>query len=170
MAPGTLSLIGTAMSAVGMLSNASAQSSASNYNAQINQQNAVIAQQQGAAAQAEHDKQARLQIGQMAANYGASGVDSGQGSPLDVLQDSVKTAKLDNLMIGYNYDLRARGFQNSAALDSARASSASTSGLLGAAGAVASGYGAYSRMTPPGNKIAGVSTYNQNAGDNVVFS
>lgn len=157
MDAGLLTIASTVFSAVGALSNASAQRDASNYNAAINARNATIAQQQGAAAQAAQDKQARLQIGQMIANYGASGVDGGQGSPLDVLQDSVRTAKLDNLTIGYNYALRSQGFSNAAALDNMRASNASTSGLLGAAGAVASGYGKYNAMRPPGNKIPGVS-------------
>lgn len=161
MDAGLLTIASTVFSAVGALSQASSARDAADYNAQIAQQNATIAQQQGAAAQAAHDKRARLQLGQMVANYGASGVDSGQGSPLDVLQDSVATAKLDNLTIGYNYALRARGFQNEAGLNQMRASNASSSGVLGAAGAIARGYGDYQKVTP-GNKIPGVSGYDYN--------
>jgi hypothetical protein len=160
MDAGLLTIMSTAFSVVGNLMGASSRSNAADYNAQLAQQNAAIAQQQGAAAAAAQAKQARIQIGSMVANYGASGVDSGQGSPLDVLQDSVATAKLDNLTTQYNYNLRALGYQNQSQLYGAQSSSAMTSGLLGAAGAAAKGYGDYQKTKPPttpGNPIAGIS-------------
>lgn len=162
MEPGSLAIASTIFSAVGTLASASASRDAANYNASIAQQNATISQQQGATAQEKQDRAARKQIGLMVANYGASGVDSSQGSPMDMLQESVRNAKLDNLMIGYNYNLRARGFENEANLYEMRAANASTSGVLGAAGALAKGSGEYRKVTP-GNKIAGVSDYEYNA-------
>ena len=139
------------------MSSASAASKSADYNSQIAQQNATIATQQGDAAAAKQDRTARLQIGAMTANYGASGVDGTQGSPVDVLQDSVRTATLDNLTTKYNYALRAAGFQNQAGLDSMASSSASTSGLLGAGGAIGKGYAGIKANAPPGNTIPGVS-------------
>lgn len=124
MEPTTMMLVSTAFSAVSSLMKGSAQSSAATYNANIARQNAQIATDQGAAQAAAHDKSARIQIGQMIANYGAAGVSSGQGSALDVLQDSVRTAKLDNLTILNNAQLRANSYLNSAALDDSQASSA----------------------------------------------
>ena len=167
MEPTTLSLLSTAASVVGSLMSASSQSSAANYRAQIAQQNADITRQQSAAALQAQQRQQTLALGQITANYGASGVSSDAGSPLDVLQDSVRQAKLDNLTTQYNYDLKAQGYQNQANLADYESGSYLTSGLLTAAGAAAKGYGDYQKLKPPtpGNKIAGVSAdYNPTAG------
>ena len=167
MEPTTLLMLSTAAQAVGSLMSAVSQSNAAGYRSQVAQQNAQIAQQQGAAAVEAQKRQQSLALGQITANYGASGVSSDAGSPLDVLQDSVRQAKLDNLTTQYNYDLKAQGYQNQANLADYESGSYLTSGLLTAAGAAAKGYGDYQKLKPPtpGNKIAGVSAdYNPTAG------
>lgn len=129
-----------AMTAVSAISQASQASNAAKYNAQVAEQNAQIARQQGAAAAEAQARQAKQQLGKMQANYAASGVDVGQGSPLDVLADSAAQAELDNLNTRYNYDLRARGFDNTSNLERSNASNAMSSGYLNAAGGALKAY------------------------------
>ena len=154
--------------AISALSSASAASKSADYNSQIAQQNATIATQQGVADAEKQDRKARMTIGAMTANFGASGVDSTQGSPMDVLQQSVRMAALDNLTTRYNADLKSVDYLDKANLNSAAASSASTAGVLGAGGAIAKGYAGIKANAPPGNTIPGVSDagigYNQSAG------
>lgn len=114
---------------------------ASRYNAQIAQQNAQIAEQQGVAAAEQQDIAARRKIGSMVAGYGASGVDGGSGSAMDVLADSVRAATLDNLNVKYNYKLKAMGYNNQATLDQSNAKNSSTSGGLNAIGTGLKGLG-----------------------------
>lgn len=116
-----------------------AQSAAAKYNEQIAQQNQNAAAQQGAAAEAAQKQQQQRQLGLMAANYGASGVDPTTGSPLDVFADTVQQNTLNNLSTKYNYQLKGLGYGDQAELDSAQASNATTSGYLNAAGDLASG-------------------------------
>lgn len=101
---------------------ASAQAQAANaaaatYNAQIADQNAQIMRDQEAAAVASQQRDAARTIGAMIAGYGASGVQGDTGSPLDVLADSARTAELDKLTLQYNYELKARDYNNQATLD-----------------------------------------------------
>lgn len=159
MDPVTLGLIGTAVSAVGMLSNAAAQSNAAEYNAAVARQNAEIMNQQGAAAAEAQSREARAKIGLMSANYAASGVDVGSGSPLDVLAESAAMAKLDNLTTKYNYSLKATGYQNSATLDTMNANNAMTSGFLSAAGTALGGAAKSLAYKNTGNPLPDTLTY-----------
>lgn len=133
-----------------------AQSAQYKYKAAVDQQNADAANQQGLAAQAAQRKDAMRKLGLMQANYGASGVDQSTGSPLDVFSDAVGQSTLDNLNVKYNYQLKALGYQNSAGLDSAASSDASTSGYLSAAGSLLGGAGkTYDRYKGTGTPVAG---------------
>jgi len=136
--------IGAGVSAIGMISNGINQSNTADYNAQVASQNAEIARQQGVAAQTAQAQQAKQKIGLMIASYGSSGVSGDAGSPLDILGQSAAQAKLDNLNIGYNANLKATGFDNTATLDKAQGDNALTSGILSAVGQGASGYAKYS--------------------------
>jgi hypothetical protein len=146
-------VIGAVISAYSAVRAGQAQSAQAKYMGKVAQQNADATLQQGAAAQAAQRKDAMRKLGLMEANYGASGVDSSTGSPLDVLSDSVGQSTLDNLNTKYNYQLKALGYQNSAALDDATASNATTSGYLSAAGSLLGGagkaYGQYSGTGTP---------------------
>ena len=126
--------IGTGASALGSVMQGEGQSQASEYNAAIARQNAIIAQQQGAAAVQAQQRDASRKIGTMVANYGASGVQTDSGSPLDVLADSAAMATLDSLTLKYNYALKAAGYGSQATLDDMQAKTSSTSGVLGAVG------------------------------------
>lgn len=109
------------------------------YQAQTEQRNALIAQQQGQAAAEAQNRRMRMALGSQQAAYGASGVSGDIGSPVDVFASSVQQGTLDNLTLKYNAKLRGMGYQSSAALDSAAASNASTSGMLNAAGTALGG-------------------------------
>lgn len=135
-----LPYIAGGVAAISAISSASAQSSAAKYNAQIARQNADMARQQGEAAQQQQQREAARKLGAMRAAYGASGVDIGSGSPLDVLADSASQAELDRLTIKYNYDARAIGYDNTAMLEDAKAENAKSSGVLNAIGSAASAF------------------------------
>ena len=76
---------------------------------------------------------ARQQIGQLRANYGASGV-AIEGSPLDLLEQSARNAELDRLTIINQGALQATAYRNQAALDRSQGRSALASGGISAAG------------------------------------
>jgi hypothetical protein len=137
--PSSLMAASTGVSVIGSLTQSKAQSNASNYNATVANQNAQITIDQGNAAALQQGISAQRKIGAMRAAYGASGVSSDAGSPLDVLADSVRSAVLDQQITKYNYGLRALGYKQTAALDSSQAKNASTSGVLNAGSALMSG-------------------------------
>lgn len=145
---------GAATSAISSSQQADAQKKAAEYNAQVARQNAEIAKQQGIAQSQAQDRAARAKMGQMKAAMAASGVDPGVGSPLDVLADSARMSKLDNLTILWNAQTKAAGYGNNANLDDmlaasaqSKADSATTAGIINGIGAVAGGaskaYGSY---------------------------
>ena len=135
-----------AAKAIGSIVQGESQAQAYNYNAGIAAQNAQIARAQGEAAVQAQQRNAARRIGTMIANYGASGVQTDAGSPLDVLADSAAMATLDSLTIRYNYALKAAGFESQAALDRNAAKSARTSGYFNAIGAGLSGYAGMKSM------------------------
>lgn len=137
-----LPYIAAGVTAVSAIQSASAQASAQRYNSRVAQMNAQAALEQGKIAEDQQHREVERRLGQMRANYAASGVDVGVGSPLDVLGDSAAQAEQDRLNLRYNYQMRATGFSNQANLDEMAASNAQTSGYLNAAGGA---MGAYSR-------------------------
>ena len=153
MDPGTWMMIASAVSAVGAIQQGVAASDAASYNSKVAQQNAEAARQQGVAAQEQQARNAKRQQGALTAAYSASGVDSSQGSPLDVLQDSVRQSTYDNLSVKYKYDMGATSYSNQSDLLESQASSATTAGLLKAGGYVASGMGKVAGMGG-GNDVA----------------
>lgn len=149
-----------AAAAQGQAMTARANAAAAQFNAQVALENAQITDQQKQVALEAQDRKAARAIGSMVASYGASGVRVDDGTPLDVLADSVATATLDRLTLAYNYDLKIRDYQNQAKLNQmnaangllaadAYASSAdnySTSGTLNAVAAGASGLATLMKM------------------------
>lgn len=129
---------GTAMSALGAMSSAQAQSNAAKYNAQLAERNAQISRQQAAAQEERQRRQAYLQRGAARAAYGAAGVDL-EGSPLDILEQSALQAELDAQTIRWKGEVGAGGYEGEAGLNRARASSAMTSGYMGAGSAILMG-------------------------------
>lgn len=122
---------------IGSIYAGQASGAAADFNADIALQNAAIARQQSAAAVQAQQRDSQRQIGHMTAQYGASGVQSDSGSPLDVLAESARMATLDSLTLKYNYDLRALGAESQAMLGRMEAKTARTSGYINAASDVA---------------------------------
>lgn len=160
-----LQIAGTVMSVVGALQQGQAQSDAMNFNAQMAGQNATVARQQAAADEARQRRENLLRAGNLRAGYGASGVTL-DGSPLDVLEMAATTGELDAQNIRYKGSLRAIGYENSAALDTAGASNALTSSYYKAGAELLSGgakaYGSYNSFKP---KAASGGGPMQSAGD-----
>lgn len=121
--------IGAAVSVVSAISQANQQKKAANYNAAMAQQQAVAAQQQAAAQADMQRRRANIQMGKMEANYAASGL-SMEGSPMEIMEQSARDAQLDQMNIIYGGGLRATGYQNTAALETAAGKNAQTSGYL----------------------------------------
>lgn len=134
-----LMVASTVISAAGAMSTASAQSDAAAYNSQVAQQNAVAAQQQGVAAVDQQQRDAAQRMGAMIAGYGASGVKTDSGSPVDVLADSARQAAMGKANTQYNYQLKALGYTNQANLDNSAAQNYLTSGMFNATSAVLRG-------------------------------
>lgn len=120
---------------------------AGEYNAYVDEVNAVQAHNEGLVALRKQQRQAAQMIGTAEAQYGISGVDSGQGSALQQLQNSKEQANLDELYLKQSYAAKEYGYKLSANLsryegDEARKSSyySASANLLTSAGkAVAMG-------------------------------
>lgn len=123
----------------GTLYEGQANAAAANYNAGINEFNADATRQQGVAAVDALSRDQARKIGAMVAAYGASGVQSDSGSPMDVLADSARMAELDRLTMKYNYDLKAQGYAMQAELDRMQAKAAKTSSYFKATGQIMDG-------------------------------
>lgn len=143
-----------AASADAQAKQAQANAAAATYNANLADQNAAITREQKDAAVEAQQRQTARSLGSIIAAYGASGVQSDNGSPLDVLADSARVAELDKLTTQYNYELKARDYENQAALDRMNAANGlaasttyasaagnySTSGALNALGTGLTGF------------------------------
>jgi len=82
-------MMGAALSAAGAIQQANAEKSAANYNAALKERDAAVATQQASQdAQQVRWQWARAQ-GSLLAGYGASGVTTDTGSPLDVLAKTI---------------------------------------------------------------------------------
>lgn len=151
--------VGTAVSAIGAVRQGQAASAAADYNAQVARQNAVVASQQAAQQAALQQRQARQRIGAARAAYGAAGVRV-EGSPLDVLESSAANAELDRQTILYRGQLRALGYNDTAALNEAQGANAEQQGYLRAGSALLLGGAQTFAMIPQGG--GGGSILNEN--------
>jgi hypothetical protein len=119
-----LALAATVISAVGAVAGGISQMNAANAAADY--------EKKAAAENARRQKiDAQKQIGRVRANYGASGVTM-EGSPLDVLEESARTAELDRLTILQGGKLRAQQYK-------ARGQDALIGGITSAAGTLLGG-------------------------------
>lgn len=126
-----------------------------NNNAKISLQNATFAGQKGAAAAEAESMKTRAKVGAITANQGASGVDIGSGSSVDVRSSASEMGELSAINIRSNAAREAYGYQTDAAgdkaqaqLDKAEGRNAQTAGymnagktILGAAGSAANSWG-----------------------------
>lgn len=135
--------------ALGALSSGESQSEALGYSADVASNNATLALQAGDMNARRQQMLSSQKIGAERAGYGASGIDSGSGSALDVLGSSAMNGELDKLNILHGAQVQAINFENQAAIDRSQADSAKNAGLFGAAGALAGGVGGYMKGSGP---------------------
>lgn len=93
--------------------------------------------------QAQYEEQqslvnARKIVGDMKANYGASGITQ-EGSPIDMLEESIKNANQDALNIKYRGEMEARNTEFQASLAEYQGYAARRSSYFQAAGSLIGG-------------------------------
>jgi len=135
--------VSTAMSAYGSYQQGKMQKEMNAYNAKIAMQNKIIA-----AEKAELNKQAlrrklRKVQGSTIVGYAKAGVHVAEGTPIDLFEENAILAKMDELMIDYNADLEARGYQVKADTATFTGEAALRSAKMKAAGSLITGYGTY---------------------------
>lgn len=120
----------TVFGVVSAISQGNAAKKAADYNAQINTQNAAIARQNASDKAKQVDRDNYLRLGAIRANTGKNGGEGDTGSVLDVLGDVAAQGELDKQYTIYQGELQARGYTNTATLDSYQGENAQTSGYL----------------------------------------
>jgi hypothetical protein len=138
------STIAAGMAAVSAISQANQQKQAAKYNEKVAENQAIASRQEAAANADIQRRKAAKTIGGIEATYGASGVTL-EGSPLEILEESVRNAELDRQTILWSGESRATGYSNTARLENSRASNAMASGMLSAAGSAVRGYAEYGK-------------------------
>lgn len=159
---GTLSTIGTiasvagaGISALGAIQQGKASAASANYNAEVQANNAALAKQNSSFASQEGTANAetqqlktRAELGSIQANQGASGVNVGSGSSLDVRSSAAETGELNALSIRSNAARQAYGYQTEAVgataqsqLDKAQAGFDTTAGEINAGSTLLGGLG-----------------------------
>ena len=113
---------------------------AANYNAQVADNEAVMAMRDTAAAEARIRADARAAAGEAIAAQGASGLQIGTGSMLDVLRENATNAALDELTIRARGRNQANAFRAEAGLQRATARNSFAAGLIGTAEQAAMAY------------------------------
>lgn len=128
----------TGVKAAGQLMQADAESQAYRYNAKMAAQQGDIERQQAAAREEAQRRQADRVLGSQRAALAQSGGGMG-GSALGVMKQSAAEAELDALMIRYEGDIRARGFDAQAEQERFAARNAKKAGYWQAAGTILGG-------------------------------
>lgn len=134
-------MAGSAISAMGAISQANAQQAASSYNATIKEREAGLATEQATQDVQQVRWAAKRAEGSLLAGYGASGVTTDTGSPLDVLANSASQAKLDEETVLFKGKLKAMGLNAGAELDRTAGKTAKQQGPLNAASYLLGGAG-----------------------------
>lgn len=139
-----IAAVAAVTAAAGAVTSGIASSNAASYSAQVAQNNATIASQNAAYAtqagqvkeQASRMKTAGV-IGQQKAIQGASGLDVGSGSNLDVRNSTADLGELDALTIrnnaareAYGYQTTGQSYQAQAGLDKMTSSNDLTAGFI----------------------------------------
>lgn len=107
-----------AVSAIGAIRQGQAAKAAGDFNAQINEQNAQISRQESLDLARQNDREAYLRLGAIRAAQGHAGGAAGEGSVIDIIGDTAGQSELDRQNILYRGELKARGYTNTAELDS----------------------------------------------------
>lgn len=150
----------TAVSAYASYQQGQAISAGYNYNSQVANAQATIDTQQ-AEAQARADKQqTQRQLGQISADYAASGIDpSSSGTPLAVMSDQAAQGELTRQLDLYRGKIAALGAQTGAQSDQYQAAVARQAGTLRTGTTLLTGgITAGQLMSAPGNTASPTNT------------
>jgi hypothetical protein len=157
-----LSLVGSAVSgivgAVGAVTSGIAQSNAARYQAGVARNNEIIAQQNaqysaaaGGVGAQRQDMKNKAVLGAIEAGQGASGIDTGVGSPVTVREGAANVGRLDTETVMSNalaqtrsYTAAASNFEAQSQLDTMTAKNATTAGVLGAGSSLLGGASSFS--------------------------
>ena len=132
---------GAAISAVGAVSQANATKAAASYNTALRERDATVALNQSSQDAIQFQARAARDHGTVLAGYGASGVATDDGSPMDALRMSVANAKLDEGTILYKGRLKATGYYDDAELNRRAGKTAEEQGYFNAASSLLVGGG-----------------------------
>jgi len=128
----------SALSAAGAIYEGQAAYKAGVYNAGVLRLKAAQIRTQAQAEEQQLLKNARKTVGDMRANYGASGLTM-EGSPLDIMEESIKAANTDAYNIKYKGEMEARNAEFQAKLAQFRGESARTASYFQAASSLIGG-------------------------------
>ncbi len=112
-----MNLFGTGVSAYGEYQGGKQIQSTQNYNAALADQNAAVVRESGALTEYQKKKNLEAQVGRQTAQYAASGINVNQGSPIDVMTDTLSKGYLDIAIDKFNTELTARGYESKANQD-----------------------------------------------------
>jgi len=153
------------VSAVSAIQQGKAAKAAADFNATVNTQNAQIARSDAAGQAAQIERENALRLGAIRAAQGKSGGAADSGSVLDVLGDQAAQGELEKQYAIYQGEQRARGYTNTATLDTASGKAAQKAGYMKAGtelvGGGAKAYNAYSsnNLTRTGGSSGWTSGY-----------
>jgi len=151
--PVSLGVMGTVLGATSTIQSSKAQAasyenqaSAADQNAKIAERQAQTAAESGAQEEKEMRRRGAATIGTQKAGFGASGIDSGSGSAVEVTNDTSTQNELDALAIRRNsanqvwgYQAEQTNYKNQASAARASAKNAKSTGLTSAFGTVLTG-------------------------------
>lgn len=140
--PVTIGIIGLAASAIsagGSFISGMQQQDMANYNAAVAEQNAKMATDKATYDAKMHNQEVRRILAAQRSLYGASGVSSESGSPLLVMDDTVKQGAMDALAIRYGGDVDAAKQRSQANLYRMQGKNAMTSSVIGAGSTLLTG-------------------------------
>lgn len=135
------SLVGTGLSAVGQISQGRQQKAGYEYNARVAEENAKAIRVKGAFEEAQSREKLRVLSGKARADYAASGVDIGSGSPLTVMAHIAAEGKKETEMIRYGTKVEEYQQLNQAKLDRMYGKQVASAGLWGGTSTFFSGLG-----------------------------
>jgi hypothetical protein len=128
-AAGAAQGVGGLLEASGHAAEGEARAAAAEYNAKSAEQNAKLSVAQAREEERRLRVMSRKQLGDMRANYAASGVQM-EGSPLDVLEESAATAELDALTVRHGGQVKAAQARSEASLQRFQGEYAKAAGYL----------------------------------------
>ena len=130
----------TAVAAYSSYQSGVAQKNAARYNAGLMEQQAAQAREAAKIRAENYRKAAAARLAKMRASIYSAGVDMA-GTPLLVMMESEKEAKLDELRIKYGGEVEASGLLGSAFLERERGSQAMNEAWMGVGASLLSGAG-----------------------------